>query len=142
MLKTTNGRTHAPPTHPLPLHPFLDVETHSKLAPCETHKLWLEDPWTRPPCEWKEMCSRTHLPHTGPDDPDLRRTNIALQTENSQLSRVRTYAAEVLGAGGEGSVTGIARSGTSRLVKTFLELRFTRKKGGAGRTHLLLVLVV
>lgn len=44
----------------------------------------------------------------------MLRTNIALQTENSQIARVRAYASEVLGARGEASDTGLARSGTSR----------------------------
>ena len=59
-------------------------------------------------------CARSHLAYAGPKEEELLRTNIALQTENSQLKRVRAYAAGVVGAGGGASDTGIARSGTSR----------------------------
>lgn len=86
----------------------------SQMDPCQTHQFWLEDPWTRPPCQWNDRCSRLHATYTGPGEPELLRTNIALQTENSQIKRVRAYAAEVLGAGGLATDTGIARSGTSR----------------------------
>ncbi|CAM9783801.1 unnamed protein product [Scytosiphon promiscuus] len=84
------------------------------LAPCQTHRFWMEDPWVRPKCKWGEECTFPHPKAEGPEDPELLRTNIALQTENSQLARVRAYASEVLGKGGEASDTGIARSGTSR----------------------------
>eukprot|EP00904_Undaria_pinnatifida_P008108 jgi/Undpi1/4427/HiC_scaffold_17.g07781.m1 len=85
-----------------------------EMAPCQTHLFWMEDPWTRPPCEWGVRCARSHLAYAGPKEEELLRTNIALQTENSQLKRVRAYAAGVVGAGGGASDTGIARSGTSR----------------------------
>ncbi|CAM9507389.1 unnamed protein product [Ectocarpus fasciculatus] len=84
------------------------------LAPCQTHLFWLEDPWSRPACEWGEDCTFPHPKPEGPEDPGLLRTNIALQTESSQLSRVKAYASGVLGKGGEASDTGTARSGTSR----------------------------
>ncbi|CAM9278435.1 unnamed protein product, partial [Hapterophycus canaliculatus] len=84
------------------------------LAPCQTHLFWMEDPWARPECEWGEDCTFPHPKAKGPEDPELLRTNIALQTENSQLARVRAYASGVLGKGGEASDTGVARSGTSR----------------------------
>lgn len=74
----------------------------------------MEDPWTRPACEWGELCTFPHPKAKGPEEPELLRTNVALQTENSQLARVREYAASVLGKGGAASDTGVARSGTSR----------------------------
>ena len=84
------------------------------MAPCQAHHFWMEDPWTRPPCEWGVKCPRSHLSCSGPGESELLRTNVALQTENSQLARVRAYAGGVLGAGGAASDMGIARSGTSR----------------------------
>ncbi|CAM9236213.1 unnamed protein product [Ectocarpus sp. 6 AP-2014] len=84
------------------------------LAACQTHLFWLEDPWSRPACEWGEDCTFPHPKPEGPEDPGLLRTNVALQTESSQLSRVRAYASGVLGKDGEASDTGTARSGTSR----------------------------
>ncbi|CAN0575707.1 unnamed protein product, partial [Ectocarpus sp. 12 AP-2014] len=64
--------------------------------------------------EWGEDCTFPHPKPEGPEDPGLLRTNVALQTESSQLSRVRAYASGVLGKDGEASDTGTARSGTSR----------------------------
>ncbi|CAN0036170.1 unnamed protein product [Pylaiella littoralis] len=84
------------------------------LAPCQVHLFWMEDPWSRPACEWGELCTYPHPREEGPEDAELLRTNVALQTENSQLARVREYAAEVLGKGGAATDTGVARSGTSR----------------------------
>lgn len=98
-----------------PPHPPLCLATnHRQLAPCQTHLFWMEDPWVRPACKWGGDCTFPHPKAEGPKDPELLRTNIALQTENSQLARVRAYASDVLGKGGEASDTGIARSGTSR----------------------------
>lgn len=88
---------------------------YSKLPPCQTHQFWLEDPWSRPPCEWgNARCPHPHPDPTGPSEPELLRANIALQTENSQLARVRGYVGDVLGGGGAASDVGIGRSGTSR----------------------------
>lgn len=90
-----------------------------QLDPCQTHALWLEDPWNRPSCPWGEGCSRPHSAWDGPKDPELRRTNIALQTESAQLLRAKEYASKVAGAGGRARLTGTARSGTSRYGVTF-----------------------
>eukprot|EP00903_Cladosiphon_okamuranus_P009874 g9380.t1 len=92
---------------------MVHVPKHT-LPPCETHRFWTEDPWGRPACKWGDDCTWPHPKPMGVEDPELLRTNVALQTENSQISRVREYVVTVLGKGGAATATGVARSGTSR----------------------------